>query len=161
MKKYIHDFIILIIAIGWFGSLAPLISCVRKIPFASSKDSSYVETVRDTTVIGPGAKAETSLNIDSISSLISGNWYTYFDSLNRVSIAYMKDRFGRLNLKAETKPSVFNFPIKTKTIHTKQIIVQPPRIEKEVPFWAWLLIGVLLAWLVFILITNAMKGIVR
>jgi hypothetical protein len=56
----------------------------------------------------------------------------------------MKDKFGRLNLKAESKPSTFSFPIKIKTYvirenkHTTNTVSQTP-------FWAWLLIGGLCA----------------
>lgn len=156
MKKYIHDTIILLIAVAWFGSLSTLISCTRKISQSSSKDSSYAETVRDTSVSVLGAKAETGINIDSIKGLVNGHWYEYFDSLNRISIAYMKDKFGRLNLKAESKPSNFSFPIKTKTYVIRENHHTTSTVSKT-PIWAWLFIGGLGTLLLVLILKNTLK----
>ena len=156
MKKIIKDIIILAIAIAWFGSLSSLISCTRKLSQSSSKDSSYVETVKDTTVSAPGAKAETSINIDSINALNNGQWYEYFDSLNRISIAYMKDKFGKLNLKAQSKAAEFHFPIKTKTYVIRENHHTTNTVSKT-PIWAWLLIGGLGTLLLAIFIGKALK----
>jgi hypothetical protein len=155
MKKIIRDSIILVVSIAWFSGLFIVFGCQRTI-HTSSNDSSYVETVRDTTMVRPGAKVETKIDLDSISNLQSGHWYEYFDSLNRVSIAYMKDRFGRLNLKAESKPATFNFPIKTKTYvinnqtHTESI-------KKETPRWAWCVMGGLASLLIAMVIGTALR----
>ena len=155
MKKIIKDTFILLVSIVWFGGLFIVFGCKRP-PVTSTRDSSYVETVRDTTMSRPGAKVETSIGIDSISQLSEGHWYEYFDSLNRVSIAYMRDRFGKLNLKAESKPATFTFPIKTKTYiikqntHTKETV-------KQTPVWNWLIIGGLGTLLLAILIGKSLK----
>jgi hypothetical protein len=155
MKKIFRDTTILLLSIAWFGSLFFFFGCKRPLQ-TSTRDSSYVETVRDTTMVRPGAKVETKINLDSISHLEQGHWYEYFDSLNRVSIAYMRDRFGRLNLKAESKPATFNFPIKTKTYvikqntHTKETL-------KQTPVWNWLIIGGLGTLLLAILIGKSLK----
>lgn len=153
--KIIRDTAILLFSIAWFSGLFIVFGCQRTV-HTSSKDSSYVETVRDTTVTTKGAKVETKINLDSISNLESGHWYEYFDSLNRVSIAYMKDRFGRLNLKAESKPATFNFPIKTKTyVINKQTHTES--ITKETPRWAWCVMGGLGSLLFAMLLGSALK----
>jgi len=143
MKKYIQDTIILLVSIAWFSCLFTLLSCKKQPIVSTSKDSSYTEIVKDTTVYTPKAKAETSINIDSINALISGNWYTYFDSLNRVSVSYMRDKLGRLNLKAESKATEFHFPIKTKTYIIKEFKHTTNEVNKT-PVWCWLLIGALI-----------------
>lgn len=136
MKRIVHDVAILIIALVYFVVVAYMFTnCTRP----TAKEHYTKEVIKkDSLIYLPAATVEKSLPVDSISELLSANWYHYFDSLGRAQISFMRDKFNRLQMRAKCPNDTLK--IETVTIREKQHKTET--VEKKIyPVWVWIILG--------------------
>lgn len=112
-----------------------LMGCKRDIVVQSS--TIEIKT-RDTLFFTKESNVEKTIYIDTLKQ---EKWYYYFDSLHKAELAYMRDKLGRVNFKARCPPDTIRA---TNTVIRQTIQQASPPIEiKYIPFWIWVLIGIL------------------
>lgn len=94
--------------------------------------------IKDSLIYLPGAIVEKAVDLGNNAELEIDRWYEYSDSLEKVRLKFMKDKFNKLQMKAECSPdtvTVNHTYTLEKDTELKTIIVN------KTPWWAWLLIG--------------------
>lgn len=95
---------------------------------------------RDSLVLVPGSSVEKTLILDSLAHWPIDQWQHYTDSANRAMLSYMRDRLGRLRLKAECSPDTF------KVQHTKEVLRTKELVQIiKTPQWVYLALGAMAA----------------
>lgn len=153
MAQAVTTFILLCIA-GFV--MAAMLSCKRD----QIMNTSTREIIRkDSLIFLPGATVEKAILIDSLGKLETGKIYEHFDSLNRVQLSYMRDKFNRLNLSAKCSPDTVYAPV--TIIHEKSLetITKPPVVVEVTPKWVWITIGALGVCLLAVGVGKAMKAL--
>jgi len=142
--RFIIGIVVLVLLV-----LGILTSCKRVHTSTSiTKDSTTTITMKDTSFTTPASEVDKTFGKGAYDSMIIGKVYSYFDSLRRAELRFIKDSLGRITItgKCHEVNNTFSYP--EKVIHTKETIVKEVVKEvpkRELPFWIKLLIGGLIA----------------
>ena len=113
----------------------------------------HTVTIRDTTIYLPGATVEKTINIERLIAAPADTQLMHLiDSTGRVSASLYKDLYNQIRLRAECKPETVQIPGAIRTEYIDRTIPVPGDCNPPaVAWWGWLLIGLLVgavAWLV-------------
>lgn len=113
----------------------------------------HTVTVRDTTIYLPGASVEKTINIERLIAAPADTQLLHLiDSTGRVSAELYKDLYNQIRLRATCNPETLTLPGAIRTEYIDRTIPVPGDCKPPaVAWWGWLLIGLLVGavvWLV-------------